>query len=139
MTNRKLYGIYHYSAVHHAAVIYRLVCLSSINAELYERFFNRMVDITRKTWSKQAEDLVPNAFLHIQGDYTTELNTVTIREREISKLSSGQGSVDKDAKSVAVSFRNNQRFSAAKTRSVKTQWCGMLTTSAHINSRMNCK
>lgn len=139
MTNRKLYGIYHYSAVHHAAVIYRLVCLSSINAELYERFFNRMVDITRKTWSKQAEDLVPNAFLHIQGDYTTELNTVTIREREISKLSSGQGSVDKVAKSVAVSFRNNQRFSAAKTRSVKTQWCGMLTTSAHINSRMNCK
>ena len=139
MTNRKLYGIYHYSAFHHAAVIYRLVCLSSINAELYERFFDRMVDITRKTWSKQAEDLVPNAFLHIQGDYTTELNTVTIREREISKLSSGQGSVDKDAKSVAVSFRNNQRFSAAKTRSVKTQWCGMLTTSAHINSRMNCK
>lgn len=87
MTNRKLYGIYYHSTVHHAAVIYRLVCLSSINAELFERFFDRIVDITRKTWSKQAEDLVPNAFLHIQGeDYTAEENTVTVQEREISKL-----------------------------------------------------
>lgn len=40
MTQRKLYGIYYHSAVHHAAVIYRLVCLSSINAELFERFFD---------------------------------------------------------------------------------------------------
>ena len=58
MTNRKLYGIYHYSAVHHPAVICRLVCLSSINAELYERFFDRILDITRKTWSKQEETVL---------------------------------------------------------------------------------
>ena len=87
MTQRKLYGIYYHSAVHHAAVIYRLVCLSSINAELFERFFDRIVDITRKTWSKHAEDLVPNAFLHIQGeDCTVEENTVIVQECEISKL-----------------------------------------------------
>ena len=87
MTSRKLHGIYYHSAVHHAAVIYRLVCLSSINAELFERFFDRIVDITRKTWSKQAEDLVPNAFLHIQGeDCSVEENTVVIQEWEISKL-----------------------------------------------------
>ena len=73
--------------MHHAAVIYRLVCLSSINAELFERFFDRVIDITRKTWSKHAEDLVPNAFLHIQGeDCTVEENTVIIQERKISKL-----------------------------------------------------
>lgn len=87
MTIRKLHGIYYHSAVHHAAVIYRLVCLSSINAELFERFFDRIVDITRKTWSKHAEDLVPNAFLHIQGeDGTVEENAVVTQEREISKL-----------------------------------------------------
>ena len=87
MTIRKLFGIYYHSAVHHASVIYRLVCLSSINAELFERFFDRIVDITRKTWSKHAEDSVPNAFLHILGeDITAEENTVNIQEQEITKL-----------------------------------------------------
>ena len=87
MTIRKLYGIYYHSAVHHASVIYRHVCLSSINAELFERFFDRIIDITRKTWSKHAEDLVLNAFLHILGeDITAEENTVSIQEREIMKL-----------------------------------------------------
>ena len=54
MTIRKLYGIYYHSAVHHASVIFMLVCLSSINAKLLERFLDRIVDITRKTWSKHA-------------------------------------------------------------------------------------
>ena len=54
MTIRKLYGIYYHIAVHHASVIYMLVCLSSINAKLLERFLDRIVDITRKTWSKHA-------------------------------------------------------------------------------------
>ena len=87
MTIHKLYGIYYHSAVHHASVIYRLVCLLSINAELFERFFDRIVDITRKTSSKHAEDLVRNAFLHILGeDITAEENTVSIQERKITKL-----------------------------------------------------
>ena len=87
MTIRKLYGIYYQSAVYHASVTYRLVCLSSIDAELFERFFDRIVDITRKTWSKHIEDLVPDAFLHILGeDITAEENAVSIQEREITKL-----------------------------------------------------
>ena len=100
MTSRKLHGIYYHSAVHHAAVIYRLVSLSSINAELFERYFDRIVDITRKTWSKHAEDLVSNAFLHIQGEDCNDADhTVVIQEREISKL----------AKKLPV--RNNTRVS----------------------------
>lgn len=71
MTICKLYGIDYHSAVHHASVIYRLVCLSSINAELFGRFFDRIVYIKRKTWNKHAENLVPNAFLHILGEDIT--------------------------------------------------------------------
>ena len=82
MTICKLYGIDYHSAVHHTSVIYRLVCLSSINAELFGRFFDRIVYIKRKTWNKHAENLVPNAFLHILGgDITAE------EEQEITKLS----------------------------------------------------
>ena len=91
MTIHKLYGIYYHIAVHHDSVIYRMVCLLSINAELFERFFDRIVDITRKTSSKHAEDLVPNhiriRILHILGeDITVKENTVSIQEWEITKL-----------------------------------------------------
>ena len=77
MTICKLYGIYYHSALHHASVMYRLVCLPSINAGLFERFFDRIIDIIRKMWSKHTEDLVLNAFLYIlEEDITVEENTV---------------------------------------------------------------
>lgn len=66
ITQCKLYEIYYHSGVHHAAVIHRLVRLSCIDEEVFERFFDRIIDIIRKTWSKHAEVLVPNAFLLIQ-------------------------------------------------------------------------
>lgn len=91
LTLRKLCGIYYHGAVDHAPLLYRLVCLRSICAELFERYFDRIEDITRKTWNKHIEDLVPNAFLHIQAEdamamETDSLTTLTNQEKEISCL-----------------------------------------------------
>ena len=38
LTSRKLCGIYYHGAVDHAPLLYRLVCLRSICAELFERY-----------------------------------------------------------------------------------------------------
>lgn len=94
LTLRKLCGIYYHGAVDHAPLLYRLVCLRSICAELFERYFDRIEDITRKTWNKHIEDLVPNAFLHIQAEDTmaVETNSLTAlsnQEKEISCLAGG--------------------------------------------------
>jgi len=91
MTQRKMFGLYYHGIVDHAPFLYRLICLRSINAELFERFFDRIEDITRKTWSKHAEDLIPNAFLHLQAeDAQIEENEVmATQERELSKLAKG--------------------------------------------------
>lgn len=88
MTYRKMFGIYYHQIIDHAPFTYRLVCLRSINAELFERFFDRIEDITRKTWSKRSEDLIPNAFLHIQGEESQEedQDVVVNQERELSKI-----------------------------------------------------
>ena len=86
MTICKLYGIYYHSALHHASVIYRLVCLLSINAGLFERFFDRIVDITRRMWSKHTEDLVLNAFLYILEEDITARKIQSIQKWEITKL-----------------------------------------------------
>ena len=94
LTLRKLCGIYYHGAVDHAPLLYRLVCLRSICAELFERYFDRIEDITRKTWNKHIEDLVPNAFLHIQAEdamavETNSLTALANQEKEISCLAGG--------------------------------------------------
>ena len=94
LTQRKLCGIYYHGAVDHAPLLYRLVCLRSICAELFERYFDRIEDITRKTWNKQVEDLVPNAYLHIQAEdamaaETDSLTALSNQEKEISHLAKG--------------------------------------------------
>lgn len=88
MTLRKLCGMYYHGAVDHAPLIYRLVSLRSTCAELFERYFDRIVDITRKTWNKHLEDLVPNAFLHIQAEdaMASEKSSFQNQEKEITQL-----------------------------------------------------
>jgi len=88
MSLRKLCGIYYHSSVDHAPHLYRLICLRSIGAELFERYFDRIEDITRKTWDKQIEDLVPNALLHIQAEDSIahQKNSFANQEKEISHL-----------------------------------------------------
>ena len=86
MTICKLYGIYYHSALHRASVMYRLVCLPSINAGLFERFFDRIVDITRRMWSKHTEDLVLNAFFTYWKKISLQRKIQSIQKWEITKL-----------------------------------------------------
>ena len=102
LTLRKLCGIYYHGAVDHAPLLHKLVCLRSIGAELFERYFDRIEDISRKTWNKHIEDLVPNAFLHIQAEdamavETESLTTLSNQEKEISCLA---GSLPRPTNSV---------------------------------------
>lgn len=84
MNTRKLQGIYYHQAVDHAPLLYRMICFTSISAEL----FDRVQDITHKTWSKQPQDLVPNVLLHIaaEDEFQKERDTMASQEKEISKL-----------------------------------------------------
>lgn len=90
VTLRKLCGIYYHGTVDHAPLLSRLVCLRSINAELFERYFERIEDITKKTWGKRLESLVTNAFLHIEAEDKLAMDkshaSLKTQEKEISKL-----------------------------------------------------
>lgn len=86
LTLRKLCVLYYHGAVDHAPLLNRLVCLRSVGAELFERYFDRSEDITRKTWNKHIEDLVPNVFLQIQAEdamaeETNSLTTLSNQEK----------------------------------------------------------
>lgn len=87
LTCRKLFGLYFHACVSHSAFLLRLVSHRSTNAEMFERLFEELTDITRKTWNRRIEDLASNAVLHMQAKNVTCGNTVIKQEREISSLS----------------------------------------------------
>lgn len=88
LTYRKLFGIYFHAIIDHAPITQRILCLRSVNAEQTERCFDQIVDITKKTWNKQVEDLTSNAFLHMQAEEMTKrkVDEVQVQERELRKL-----------------------------------------------------
>ena len=71
LTYRKLFGLYFHSCVTHSAQLLRLASHRSTNAEMFERLFENISDITTKTWSKRIEDLSTNAILHLQAENQT--------------------------------------------------------------------
>ena len=91
LTSRKLFGIYFHACVSHSAFLLRLASHRSTNAEMFERLFEELTDITRKTWNNRVESLVSNAVLHMQAEKTSGGNTAVIciirQEKEISNTS----------------------------------------------------
>ena len=49
---RKLFGLYFHSIVVHTPFLLRMVSHRSTNALMFERLFEKLTDITSKTWSK---------------------------------------------------------------------------------------
>ena len=58
---------------------------------MFERLFEELTDITRKTWNNRVESLVSNAVLHMQAEKTSGGNTAVTciirQEKEISNTS----------------------------------------------------
>ena len=86
LTCRKLFGLYFHACVSHSAFLLRLVSHRSTNAEMFERLFEELTDVTRKTWNRKIEDLARNAVLHMQAKKSTQGNAVMKQEKEISNI-----------------------------------------------------
>ena len=54
---------------------------------MFERLFDKLSDITVKTWSKRIEDLSKNAILHFQAEKSNSGSDCILKEeREISRM-----------------------------------------------------
>lgn len=88
LTSRKLFGLYFHVSVSHSAFLLRLVSHRSTNAGMFERLFEELTDISRKTWNTRIEDLATNAVLHIQAKNAHHPNTAMMKqEKELSNIS----------------------------------------------------
>ena len=73
----------------HSAQLLRVASHRSTNAEMFERLFEKLSDITTKTWSKTIEDLSTNAILHLQAE---KFNPA--KQHEISKMAKSLPKLD---------------------------------------------
>ena len=95
LTYRKLFGLYFHSCMAHSAQLLRVASHRSTNAEMFERLFEKLSDITTKTWSKRIEDLSTNAILHLQAEKFNPAKQHVLREeREISKMAKSLPKLD---------------------------------------------
>ena len=73
----------------------RIASHRSTNAEMFERLFEKLSDITMKTWSKRIEDLPRNAILHLQAEKKNAGSDYILKEeREISKMAKSLPKLD---------------------------------------------
>lgn len=66
LTSRKMFGQYHHALTVHAPQQFRIVSLSSRNAENEERAFNFLKSISTQTSNHHPENVIVNAFIRSQ-------------------------------------------------------------------------
>ena len=89
MTRRKMFGRYFHSITSHAAILYRIVSLRSMNAETQERMFGQCKSITKATSSQRPNHIITNILLRLQEEAKANPSNVKCleaQEGEITKL-----------------------------------------------------
>ena len=89
MTRRKMFGRYFHSVTSHTPILYRIVSLRSLNAEMQERMFGQCKSITKATSSQRPNHIITNILLRLQEEAKAHLsNTKSLKaqEGEIKKL-----------------------------------------------------
>lgn len=90
MTRRKMFGRYFHSITSHAPMLYQMVCLRSLNAEIQEQLFGQCKSITKATSSLHPNHIITNILLRLQEEAKATHN-LKVQEREITKLANTLG------------------------------------------------
>lgn len=92
ITRRKMFGRYFHSLTSHAPILYRIVCLRSMNAEVQERMFGQCKAITKTTSSQRPDHIITNILLRLQEESKNNSRSLKVQEGEITKLANTLGS-----------------------------------------------
>ena len=82
MTGRKFYGLYYHQIVKHAPLVYRLLALSSINAEQEEQQFKSVKNITSTTSNFHIQNILRNFMLRNAAEIDAKKTYVAMKMEE---------------------------------------------------------
>jgi len=84
-----MFGRYFHSLTCHAPLLYRIICLRSLNTEMQERMFGQCKAITRSTSNQHSDHVIPNIMIRIQEEqkaHSSTLANLKAQESEVHKL-----------------------------------------------------
>ena len=81
-----MFGRYFHAMMTHAASMYRLVALRSLNTEMQVRPFNLCNDITKTTSNRQSSNLINNIIIRVQQESDGSTTTMKKQEGEVTTL-----------------------------------------------------
>lgn len=92
MTRRKMFGRYFHALICHAPILYHIICLRSMNAEMQEQMFGQCKVITKATSTPRPNHIITNILLRVQESRSMcTSSSLKLQEREITKLASTLG------------------------------------------------
>ena len=92
ITRRKMFGRYYHSITTHVPILFRIICLRSLNTESQERIFNRVKQITKATSNKQPNHIISNIIQRLHFEQKERSNdSVAIQESEVEVLAAAVG------------------------------------------------
>ena len=89
ITRRKMFGRYFHSLASHAALMFRVVSLRSLNTEQHERIFQQAKGITKGTTNNHAEHIITNIINRLQFEESGD--SIATQESEIKSLAKAVG------------------------------------------------
>ena len=86
-TRRKMFGRYYHSLTAHAAALFRIILLRSLNTEQQERIFQQAKGITKGTSNNHPQQILSNIIQRFHYERGSE-NVIATQESQIKSLSS---------------------------------------------------
>lgn len=93
ITRRKMFGRYYHSLTAHAALLFRMVSLRSMNTEQQERIFQQAKGITKGTSNNHPQHIISNILQRLHFERGSE-NVIATQESQIKSLSTALGPME---------------------------------------------
>ena len=94
MTRRKMFGRYFHALTTHSPLLYRIICLRSLNTEIQVRMFSQVKQISKTTSNQNTENIITNAIKRLHYEqHSKHEDTVAVQESEVEKLGKVTGKI----------------------------------------------
>ena len=111
-TRRRMFGRYFHSIGAHAAELFRIVSLRSLNTEQHERMFQQAKSITKGTSNNHPQHIISNIVQRLHFEQGTAESVIASQESQIKALSAKVGPMENTIISHSVMCEGSVHYQA---------------------------
>ena len=111
ITRRKMFGRYFHSLTAHAASMFRIISLRSLNTEQHERIFQQAKGITKGTSNNHPEHIISNIIQRLSFEGGTH-SVIASQESQIKSISAAVGPMENTIFSNSILENSSEHYQA---------------------------